>query len=777
MPTEGAIAALRGDLRSLEAAVGRDEREGDQIGRRLESLHGQSEAESIETDRLMAEIEQLDIEATAAQRAHDSAVSDRRKQQPVWESAEVELQDSRMDLSAAIARVEALESAVDGLADPQARERVATASGVRGSVTKVLDVPGEFAAAVDAALGPWSDAMAVQTAAGIEQVVADLKAHGLGGVPLVTARSLEEGVSAAPVAAAFGLETLVDVLGSRADLELAAALLGDVVVAEGWSSARQVVLKYPTVRVVTPEGDLVTADGIRVAHPDGATPAVLERARVAMEEAELEVARAASRHVSARRDFDHMRKIERSALEALELIETNLSGATEALGRLERARSAADHEIERLEQRRSLLLESGADREARIAELRGRLHALEGEDAERQHVWEELAAKRTFVAAQRDEAREVRQLAAAELGGIVERRRLLEGRLVAIQGELQDLTARPGDPRRLEELEMAEETARRSLEAVRTHVATLRERQVELRAITGEAGERLSTARSRLDQVRVAIAAKKEQRARLDVEQAELRVRLESVAESLRRDIDASEEQALAAPQPEASEGIDRRQHLASLEAEMRRMGTINPLAAEEYRDLEERRSHMQEQLDDLDSARNELRKVIAALDEEIVGLFKAAFDEVAAAYEQHFSVLFPGGRGRLVLTEPDDLLATGVDIEAQPLGKKVGRLSLLSGGERSLAALAFLFAVFKARPSPFYIVDEVEAALDDSNLRRFLRLVEEFRKTAQLMIVTHQQQTMEAADILYGVTMEPGGSSKVIAKRMVESPVTVSTP
>lgn len=205
-------------------------------------------------------------------------------------------------------------------------------------------------------------------------------------------------------------------------------------------------------------------------------------------------------------------------------------------------------------------------------------------------------------------------------------------------------------------------------------------------------------------------------------------------------------------------------------------MGTINPLAADEYQELEARRSHLQGQLDDLDSSRHELRKVIAALDEEIVGLFKTAFDEVAAAYEQHFSVLFPGGRGRLVLTEPDDLLATGVDIEAQPLGKKVGRLSLLSGGERSLAALAFLFAVFKARPSPFYIVDEVEAALDDANLRRFLRLVDEFRRTAQLVIVTHQQQTMEAADILYGVTMEPGGSSKVIAKRMVESPATVSS-
>ncbi len=776
MPTEGAIAAVRGDLGSLNAAVVRDEREADQVGRRLEALHAQLEAESIETDRLKNEIEQHDIDATVAQQSHEMAVADRRNQQKIWESAESDLQEARLLVSAAGARVEALEAAADGLADPQARDRAAAASGVRGSVSMVLDVPDGFAAAVDAALGAWSDALAVKSPEAVEQVVGDLKAHGLGGVPLVTSRFTSGDLPARPVAAAYGLQVLVDILGPQADRDLAAALLGDVIVAEGWSAGWQIVAKHPALRVVTPEGDLITADGIRVAHPDGATPAVLEHARVALEEAGIALARAESRHVAARRDFEMTRDVERKALEALELIETDLSGATEALARLERTRSAVVHEIDRLEQRRSLLLESAAGRESRIAELRGRLNALEGEEAERQQAWEELAERRRLVAVQRDAAREERQQAASELGAVVERRRLLEDRLVSIQGELQDLIDRPDDPQRLEVLEKAQEGARRSLAAVRMHIATLRERQIELRRAAGEAGERLTAARTLLDEIRLSIAERKELRARLDVESAELKVRLESVAEALRRDVDASEEQALAAPAPDVEEGTNHRDRLASLEAELRRMGTINPLAADEYQELEARRSNLQEQLDDLESSRNELRKVIAALDEEIVGLFKTAFDEVAAAYEQHFSVLFPGGRGRLVLTEPDDLLATGVDIEAQPLGKKVGRLSLLSGGERSLAALAFLFAVFKARPSPFYIVDEVEAALDDANLRRFLRLVDEFRRTAQLVIVTHQQQTMEAADILYGVTMEPGGSSKVIAKRMVESPVTVSS-
>ena len=134
---------------------------------------------------------------------------------------------------------------------------------------------------------------------------------------------------------------------------------------------------------------------------------------------------------------------------------------------------------------------------------------------------------------------------------------------------------------------------------------------------------------------------------------------------------------------------------------------------------------------------------------------------------EENFGLVFPGGRGRLRLLDPDDPLTSGVEVEAQPHGKKVGRLSLLSGGERSLAALAFLFAVFRARPSPFYVLDEVEAALDDSNLHRFLRLVDQLRESAQLVIITHQQQTMQAADMLYGITMEPGESSKVLAKRM----------
>jgi len=175
------------------------------------------------------------------------------------------------------------------------------------------------------------------------------------------------------------------------------------------------------------------------------------------------------------------------------------------------------------------------------------------------------------------------------------------------------------------------------------------------------------------------------------------------------------------------------------------------------------------EQLDDVKNSRRELQRVIRAVDREIVNVFEQAFADVAEHFQALFSTLFPGGSGKVSLLDPDDLLDTGIEIEARPSGKNVRRLSLLSGGERSLTALAFLFAVFRARPSPFYLLDEVEAALDDVNLHRFLDLVHEFRDEAQLVIVTHQKRTMEAGDVLYGVSMPPGGSTRVVSQRVAD--------
>jgi len=226
----------------------------------------------------------------------------------------------------------------------------------------------------------------------------------------------------------------------------------------------------------------------------------------------------------------------------------------------------------------------------------------------------------------------------------------------------------------------------------------------------------------------------------------------------------------------EALEGIERiaamDDHLlerkkARLERELGEIGRVNPLAAQEFEALGQREEYLSGQLTDLRSSRKDLLKVVESVDEKIKDLFVSAFDEVGAQYERLFGVLFPGGRGRLTLTDPADLLNTGVEVEARPGGKNLKRLTLLSGGERALSALAVLFAIFRARPSPFYILDEVEAALDDVNLHRFLGLLNEFRDSSQLLVVTHQKRTMEVADVLYGVSVGRDGASRVISQRL----------
>ena len=207
----------------------------------------------------------------------------------------------------------------------------------------------------------------------------------------------------------------------------------------------------------------------------------------------------------------------------------------------------------------------------------------------------------------------------------------------------------------------------------------------------------------------------------------------------------------------------------ATAQRQLDQLGKVNPLALEEYAALEERHQFLANQLEDLKKTRRDLLTVVKEVDDRVQQVFTSAFADTAAEFEQIFARLFPGGEGRLVLTEPDDMLATGIDVEARPPGKKVKRLSLLSGGERSLTAIAFLLAIFKARPSPFYVLDEVEAALDDTNLQRLLGIFEELRGISQLIIVTHQKRTMEVADALYGTSMQGDGVSAVVSQRLRE--------
>jgi chromosome segregation protein len=214
----------------------------------------------------------------------------------------------------------------------------------------------------------------------------------------------------------------------------------------------------------------------------------------------------------------------------------------------------------------------------------------------------------------------------------------------------------------------------------------------------------------------------------------------------------------------------EQQKRLRSADRSLAMLGKVNPLALEEFSALEERHRFLTEQLEDLRRTRKDLLDIVREVDERVEEVFTEAWEDVRTSFESVFSRLFPGGEGKLVLTDPSNMLSTGIEVEARPPGKRIKRLSLLSGGERSLVAVAFLVALFKARPSPFYILDEVEAALDDTNLGRLLEIYEELRENSQLLVITHQKRTMEVGDALYGVTMRGDGVSAVISQRLRES-------
>ncbi len=767
LPAEGLAASLRGDLAALDAAESRDARESADLARRRGAVAAFIDQEVAESQRLAVELGEARNELAAAESRRDRSRQAAEADRDGARSAGQAHHAAESALAAAKARLEALESARHGIADPATRERAAELEGVLGTITSRLDVPAKLQLALKAALGAWAEAFVTRDPAGVVTAAGDIKALGRGGVAFVAAPG-RIAVPARQVALSTGTGTaLVDLLGKGADAALAATLFGDVLVVDTWAQARALVTDHPHLRAVTVEGDLITAAGIVVGLPEGAGSSMVDAAKAASERAAVEASRTESRRVTAHRARDAAERAEREAVVAVDGLDRRVGGLEEAIRLLARTTSEGTAELERLDARSRGLAEAAAQRIERITDLRRRIAGLEGEHGTQQELWDDLSRRRTAVGARRDEARATRETSTAALAAAGERRLLLEARHAEV-ARLLATGSEAVDSGAAERLDRIESAARRALDAVRGHIEALRGRQRTLRTEAGDAGVRLEAARARREVLGGLIEAAREATSRLAVEAAELRVRDESAIEGLRRDVDADEETALAALRPEIPEGVDEEAHAVSLAAKLRRFGPVNPLAAAEYRELSEKVSFLEVQLADLEESRSELRKVVKALDAEIGRLFSEAFDDIAAKFTENFSILFPGGTGRLSLTTPEDVLGTGVDIHAQPMGKKVSRLQLLSGGERSLAALAFLFAVFRSRPSPFYVLDEVEAALDDANLRRFLRLIDTLRGTSQLVIVTHQQQTMSAANVLYGVTMEPGESSRVLAKRLV---------
>ena len=368
-------------------------------------------------------------------------------------------------------------------------------------------------------------------------------------------------------------------------------------------------------------------------------------------------------------------------------------------------------------------------------------------------------------------------------GALAERRGVLARRLAEVERRLQGhVEERAEAARRRHRLE-ADAVALRRLETVVEGVHGQVEGMVEalrsdyrhqLEAVRA-GGARLEELRQRRAQAEQHLGEARQRSRSLELEAAEVTLRTDALVEMVRRELGASPASLAGAPCPELPDGVSAAGRAAELTEKLGALGPVNPLALEELSALEERHRQLDTQVADVRSARRELQEVVRTLDEEIMASFASAASDVNEHFSALVATLFPGGTGRLTLTEPDDLLHTGVEIEVRPLGRNVRRVSLLSGGERSLAALAFLFAVFRSRPSPFYLMDEVEAALDDVNLHRFLLLVREFRSEAQLIIVSHQKRTMETGDALYGVTMAPGGSSQVVSQKVDRLPEPVA--
>jgi chromosome segregation protein len=360
-----------------------------------------------------------------------------------------------------------------------------------------------------------------------------------------------------------------------------------------------------------------------------------------------------------------------------------------------------------------------------------------------------------------------------ELAALGREREVLEERLAALGGdrsapsrEAGDLDAVTAEAARTSAVREAAEVAlataeerfsdaRRAREEAGAEVTRLRAAEAETNRAWREAAERLGSLRDEYED---------QEQARRDI------VRRVEEAERVLRDGHSTEpaEALSGLAEEDTVESVQKRSDLVGRRLAL--LGRVNLVAGEEYQEVRERHEFLQREIDDVKSARRDLNQVVREVDQKVVEIFEAAFNDVAAEFERLFEQLFPGGEGRLRLTDPNDLLSTGIEIEARPGRKRVKRLSLLSGGERALTALGFLFAIFRARPSPFYLLDEVEAALDDVNLHRFLELIKGFAGISQVILVTHQKRTMEAADVLYGVSMGRDGATRVIAQRVADA-------
>ena len=779
----GEIAAARAEVAALESAGRRLAGDRDRlasrhrsISDRLDGRRSEAATHQAEIDRREAAALPLRAVAGAAGAALSTALEDVAEAAAAAESAADE--SHRWS-----ARVDALKMALDEARQQAGAERVAEVEGVVGTLLDAIEIDSGWEAAIEAAASDALGLILVDGVASGRQALSALAAAQVGGAVLPLGagqpRSVRSIGTAASVSAGQSGENLRShVRSSRLGVtELLDDLLATAVCVDGgWEAALDYSLAHPEFTVVTREGDRFSPQGwaLQLAR-SGATGAALEEAATRAADAATTLTGALAHREGCEAAVEAARNVRTSAARDADANAAALEAAIAAFARAERDVDELEVEFRALDAEQIELDESDGHGSARLTELRAAMPGLESDEADRARRDQEAAdARRALADHERRVAGQQSEVAAhvAALGerqaSLVTRLKHLETRLLRHQADR--LVAQ----RRHRELDARGHV----LDVLAVFVAGRSERidavLAELRTARHEQSERTRSITTRLDGLRrqrsereKSLEGVRERLQRAEVADAETKLRLETITEALRSELDVEPHVAMAADCPPLADGTSAPARVRELERDLRLMGPINPLALEEFHALQERHTFYEGQLDDIRQTRRELAKIIRAVDEEIVTVFSAAFADVSENFVALFDTLFPGGNGQLRLTEPHDLLNTGIELEARPSGKNVKKLSLLSGGERSLTALAYLFAVFRSRPSPFYVMDEVEAALDDVNLHRFLGLVAEFRDAAQLIIVSHQKRTMEAADVLYGVTMEPGGSSKVLSERV----------
>lgn len=755
----GAAAALRAELRSLGAArdelaaeAERSRAQVDRLATRIRDLTAERDEGAERAKRFAEERARLEAELTTARARLDAAALHR-------ERTEAELAAAAADHHDRHARVEVLAESLDAARARAGADRLAGVAGVVGSLLEGIEIDEGWSDAIEAAMADALTSVVVEDLSVARRALGVLAAEGLRG-SVIAPGGGRLGGSAPP----FGEPLRGHVRGIRpgVDLVLDQLLTNAVAVDGDWEAALETWLRAPDLIVVTRAGDRFSTNGCQLgAATSGATGAALERAQQEAAAASTRLERAREAAHAAQTAHAEAETAVGSGRERLAHLTANLERAQEVVRFADRAIREASEESADLAAHLQSLATRLEVTTARIAELEAEVPRVEAAEAAARQAQQELDLQRQRVTSMEAE------LATRERD-VARRIDELEGRLARHAQDRQ--VAR----RRREELEARRRASAQLAEVVRSRLTVVDDvlealraaRQVQserTRHITGE----LEALRRQRSEAERGLQVVRERLQRCELSDAETRVRLEATVETCRTELDVEPEVAMASECPPVPEGTTPAGRVRELERDLRLMGPINPLALEEFQALGEREAFLVSQLEDIRTTRRELARVIRAVDEEIVSIFASAYADVSANFTALFETLFPGGAGALRLTDPHNLLETGIEIEAKPSGKNVKKLSLLSGGERSLTALAYLFAVFRSRPSPFYVMDEVEAALDDVNLHRFLGLVAEFRTTAQLIIVSHQKRTMEAADVLYGVTMEPGGSSKVLSERV----------